>query len=137
MTVHWVTGIVNRSRSNSKREHNHIMADRSQYKKHVETLKKEIQRLCDLGVLKWQADSKLALPTFSVPKMDNTVWVVSDFREINKQIGRKPFPIPKSVQFYKSWKASHMPQPLISTWATTPLIGSRCIQHMHHYLAVG
>jgi hypothetical protein len=37
-------------------------------KKHVETLKKEIQRLCDLGVLKWQADSKWALPTFIVPK---------------------------------------------------------------------
>ena len=31
-------------------------------KKHVETLKKEIQRLCDLGVLKWQADSKWASP---------------------------------------------------------------------------
>jgi hypothetical protein len=27
-------------------------------KKHVKTLKKEIQRLCDLGVLKWQADSE-------------------------------------------------------------------------------
>ena len=94
---HWVTGIVLRSRSNSKREHNHFMADRSQYqKKHVETLKKEIQRLCDLGVLKWQADSEWALPTFIVPKKDNTVRVVSDFREINKWIVRKPFPIPKN-----------------------------------------
>ncbi len=36
-------------------------------KKHVETLKKEIQRLCDLGVLKWQADSEWALPTFILP----------------------------------------------------------------------
>ena len=27
-------------------------------KKHAETLKKEIQRLCNLGVLKWQADSE-------------------------------------------------------------------------------
>eukprot|EP00804_Cyclotella_cryptica_P015514 CCRYP_003553-RB/>CCRYP_003553-RB protein AED:0.36 eAED:0.48 QI:0/0/0/1/0/0/4/0/492 len=26
---------------------------------------------------------------------DNTVWVVSDFREVNKRIVRKPFPIPK------------------------------------------
>ena len=29
----WVTGIVLRSRSNSKSEHNHFMADRSQYQK--------------------------------------------------------------------------------------------------------
>ncbi len=64
-------------------------------KKHMETLKKEIQRLCNLGVLKWQADSEWALPTFIVPKKDNTVRVVSDFREINKWIVRKPFPIPK------------------------------------------
>ena len=64
-------------------------------KKHVETLKKEIQRLCDLGVLKWQDDSEWASPTFIIPKKDNTVRVVSDFREINKRIVRKPFPIPK------------------------------------------
>jgi hypothetical protein len=41
-------------------------------KKHVETLKKEIQQLCDLGVLKWQADSEWASPTFIIPKKDNT-----------------------------------------------------------------
>jgi hypothetical protein len=29
-------------------------------------------------------------------------------------------PSPKSVQYYRSWKASLMPQPLILTWATTP-----------------
>jgi hypothetical protein len=48
-----------------------------------------------LGVLKWQADSKRASPTFIIPKKDNTIWVVSTFREINKQIVRKLFPIPK------------------------------------------
>ena len=63
-------------------------------KKHVETLKKEIKRLCNLGVLKWQADSEWASPTFIIPKEDNTVWAVSDFREISKWIVRKPFPMP-------------------------------------------
>ena len=82
-------------------------------KKHVETLKKEIQRLCNLGVLKWQVDSEWALPTFIIPKKDNTIQVVSNFREINKQIMRKPFPIPKISTFYKNLKASHIPQPLI------------------------
>ena len=61
----------------------------------MENLKKEIQILCDFRVLKWQADSEWVLPTFIIPKKDNIVWVVSDFREINKQIVRKPFPIPK------------------------------------------
>ena len=37
-------------------------------KKHVETTKQEVQRLCDLGVLKWQDDSEWALPTFIIPK---------------------------------------------------------------------
>eukprot|EP00804_Cyclotella_cryptica_P015316 CCRYP_005412-RA/>CCRYP_005412-RA protein AED:0.35 eAED:0.35 QI:0/0/0/1/0/0/3/0/568 len=64
-------------------------------KKHVEITKRKIQRLCDLGVLKWQDDSEWALPTFIIPKKENTVWVVSDFREVNKHIVRKPFPIPK------------------------------------------
>ena len=45
-------------------------------KKHVETLKKEIQRLCDLGVLNWQAESEWTLPTFII----HTVRVVSNFR---------------------------------------------------------
>ena len=64
-------------------------------KKHMEITKKEIQRLCDLGVLQWQADSEWALSTFIIPKKDNPVRVVSDFRELNRRIVRKPFPIPK------------------------------------------
>eukprot|EP00804_Cyclotella_cryptica_P023072 CCRYP_000324-RA/>CCRYP_000324-RA protein AED:0.44 eAED:0.44 QI:0/-1/0/1/-1/1/1/0/215 len=64
-------------------------------KKHIEITKREVQRLCDLGVLKWQDDSEWASPTFIIPKKDNTVRVVSDFREVNKRIVRKPLPIPK------------------------------------------
>jgi hypothetical protein len=64
-------------------------------KKACGNLKKEIQRLCDLGVLKWHADSEWASPTFIISKKDNTLRVVSNFRDINKRIVRKPFPIPK------------------------------------------
>ncbi len=63
-------------------------------KKHMDITKKEIQRLCDLEVLQWQADSEWDSPTFIIPKKDNTVRVVSDFRELNKRIVRKSFPIP-------------------------------------------
>ncbi len=63
---------------------------------HMDMTKKEIQRLCNSGVLQWQPDSKWASPTFIIPKKDNTVRVVSDYQEENKWIVRKPFPTPKT-----------------------------------------
>jgi len=62
---------------------------------HKETLIKELNRLCDLGVLEWQPASEWASPSFIVPKKDQTVRFLSDFREVNKRIIRKPYPIPK------------------------------------------
>jgi hypothetical protein len=62
---------------------------------HKATLMKEIDHLILIGVLKWQPSSKWALPSFIIPKKDHTVCKISDFRELNKQIVRKPYPIPK------------------------------------------
>jgi hypothetical protein len=62
---------------------------------HKETLTKELTRLCELGVLEWQPESEWASPSFIVPKKDQTVRFLSDFREVNKRIVRKPFPLPK------------------------------------------
>ena len=62
---------------------------------HKETLIKELNRLCDLGVLEWQPASEWASPSFIVPKKDKTVRFLSDFREVNKWIVRKPYLIPK------------------------------------------
>ncbi len=59
-----------------------------------ETRKKKVQRLCVLGVLKWQPESEWALPPFIVPKQNQTVWFDSDFSEVNKKIVRNLFPIP-------------------------------------------
>jgi hypothetical protein len=39
---------------------------------HKATLMKEIERLCDIGVLSWQPASKWAAPSFIVPKKDHT-----------------------------------------------------------------
>ena len=39
--------------------------------------------------------SEWAAPTFIIPKKDLSVRLISDFRELNKLIKYKPFPIPK------------------------------------------
>ncbi len=35
------------------------------------------------------------MPSFIIPKKNHTVPTISDFRELNKQIVRKPYPISK------------------------------------------
>ena len=64
-------------------------------KVHEPTLKKEVERLVKIGVLKRINNSEWAAPTFIIPKKNGTVRFISDFRELNKRICRKPFPIPK------------------------------------------
>jgi hypothetical protein len=64
-------------------------------KVHKATLMKEIDCLIAIGVLKWQPSSKWASPSFIIPKKDHTVCTISDIRELNKRIVRKPYPIPK------------------------------------------
>src|SRR5690348_15885243 len=59
------------------------------------TLKQEVARLEDLGVLKRINRSQWAAPTFIIPKKDGTVRFISDFRQLNARIQRKPYPIPK------------------------------------------
>jgi len=64
---------------------------------HKDTLRKEIDRLESIGVLKRQPESEWASPTFIVPKANGTVRVTSDFREVNKLIVRSPYPIPRII----------------------------------------
>ncbi len=51
--------------------------------------------MCKLEVLERQLASEWALPSFIIPKKDNTVHFLSDFWGVNKRVVRKPFPIPK------------------------------------------
>ena len=62
---------------------------------HLRTLQVEVERLCEVGVLKKVNRSEWAAPTFIIPKKDGSVRFISDFRELNKRIHRKPYPIPK------------------------------------------
>ncbi len=62
---------------------------------HKDTINKEVERLCKLGVLEQQQASEWVLPSFVIPKKNNTIHFLSNFRKVNKRLVRKPFPIPK------------------------------------------
>jgi hypothetical protein len=64
-------------------------------KSRKETTIKELNRLCDLGVLEFQPESEWTSPSFITVKQDRTVRFLTDFREVNKRLVRKPFPLPK------------------------------------------
>ena len=59
------------------------------------TFKKELDRLVKLGVLEKVQQSEWGSPTFIVPKKDNKVRFVSDFRRLNQKLKRKPYPLPR------------------------------------------
>ena len=62
---------------------------------HKETLWKEVDRMVEIGILKRQAESEWASPSFIIPKQNKQVRFISDFRELNKRLVRKPWPLPK------------------------------------------
>ena len=62
---------------------------------HRETLKKEVERMVKLGILKWEGESNWAFPSFIIPKSNQSVRFISDFRELNKLLDRNPWPLQK------------------------------------------
>ena len=60
-----------------------------------DVFKREVERLCQIGVLKRQPESEWGSPAFIIPKSNQTVRFLTDFREVNKRIIRTPFPLPK------------------------------------------
>lgn len=56
--------------------------------------KKEIQRFIDLDILERTLNSEWAAPAFLIPKKDGGVRFICDFRKLNTQIEKKPYPIP-------------------------------------------
>ena len=83
---------------------------------HKETLKKEVERLEEIGVLKRQTQSEWASPTFIIPKKQGTVRFISDFREVNKRIKRNPSLSQRLVLRSKSRRALPMHLLSILSW---------------------
>ena len=62
---------------------------------HESTFKKDLNCLVSISVLtKVNRCSKWAAPAFIVPKKDGHVQFVTDFRKLNAQIKRSPYPLP-------------------------------------------
>lgn len=64
--------------------------------------KKELQRLVDLGVLAKEHESPWASPSFLIPKTDGSVRFLTDFRKLNKNLIRRPFPLPKILDLIQT-----------------------------------
>ena len=62
---------------------------------HKETFKTEIKRLVKLKVLEEVRESEWGSPTFILPKKNGSVRFLSDFRQLNTKIKRKPYPLPR------------------------------------------
>ena len=63
---------------------------------HLATLKTEIKRLCEIGVMrKVTGPTDWAAPSFIVPKKNNQVRIVTDLRVLNSQLKRRTWPMPK------------------------------------------
>ncbi len=62
---------------------------------HKNTIIKEVERLCKLGVLERKQTFEWASSSFVIPKNNYTVCFLSKFWEISKRLVRKPFLIPK------------------------------------------
>ena len=62
---------------------------------HKDTLKKEVMRLVNVGVLKKQPSSEWTLSTLIIPGSHHTVGVIYENREVTTFLVLTPLPIPK------------------------------------------
>ena len=71
-------------------------------------LKKEVEHLVILGVLEIADDSEWGAQYFAQPKpKSNQVCFLSDFRNINKQLKRKPYTMPKTNEMLLKLEGFH------------------------------
>ena len=87
-------------------------------KAYEKVTKKECMKFCDIGVLEEANHSQWAAPSFVQPKKTGDVRVLTDFRELNKVLIRKPYPYQKSRIYCRKWRISSMQPPWTCQWDT-------------------
>jgi hypothetical protein len=73
-------------------------------KVHQQIKKGEIARMESIGLLTKVTSSKWAAPTFIIPKKNQSVRVITDFRRLNKCLKRNPYPMPKIPDIFQGMK---------------------------------
>ena len=62
---------------------------------HMPLMKTAIKEMCkNKALAEYSGDSEWTAPTFGVPKKNDHVRIVTDFRKLNEAIKRNPWPIP-------------------------------------------
>ena len=74
------------------------------------TVRTEIERLLKLGIIEKDISSPWASPCFVIPKKNGQVRLVVDYRKLNQQLIRQPFPLPKIQEIFRTLQT---PQVLI------------------------
>lgn len=70
--------------------------------KHYDKVKEEVGRLEELDTIKRDCNAESAAPCFTRPKSDNAIRFLTDFRELNKNLIRNPFPLPRIDEMLQS-----------------------------------
>jgi hypothetical protein len=70
-------------------------------KAYQQVTRNEIARLESIGLLTKVPAAEWAEPTFIIPKKDQTVRVLTDFRGLNTCLKRNPFPMPKIPDIFR------------------------------------
>jgi hypothetical protein len=70
-------------------------------KAYQQITKDEIARLESIGLLTKVTSSEWAAPTFIIPKKNQTVRVITDFRGLNQCLKRNPYPMPKIPDIFR------------------------------------
>jgi len=67
-------------------------------------LKEELKQQAKDGVLERVAESEWGMPMMVIPKKNGSIRTVDDFRELNKQVRRKCYPLPKIQDIFHRCK---------------------------------
>jgi Reverse transcriptase (RNA-dependent DNA polymerase) len=69
---------------------------------HEKLVREEVDRLCGLKVLQRVNESEWGAPSFGIPKKNGEIRFVSDFRQLNKVLHRKPYPLRIQRVYFRS-----------------------------------